>query len=107
GPVDVGFADERLAERCVAQHLQLAAIDRGTQLLPRRRLVERCARLEAEQYSPAPGRGLRPEVGAGVVLLVGEADDGGAEPRALVGLRQAEADRSTALATDLAHQGHL
>ena len=106
-PVDVGLVDERLAEYRVAQHLQLAPVDRRVQLLPRRRLVEGRPRLEPEQDADPAGGGLWPEVGARCVLLVGETDDRGAEARAFLGLREPEAHGPAALATDLTHQRDL
>ena len=39
--VHVGLGDQRLAERRIAHHLQLAAVDGTAQFLPRRRTVER------------------------------------------------------------------
>ena len=89
----VGLGDQRLAERGVANHLQLAAVDGAAEFLPRRRTVERGARLEPEQDADAAGGGLRTDVGAGGVLGLDEVDHPLVQIGSTVALGQPEADR--------------
>ena len=105
--VHVGLADQRLAGRGVAQHLQLASVDGPAQLLPRRRTVERRARLQPEEHADPAGGGLGANHGAGCVLVLREVDDGLEQAGATVRLGQAETDRTTAVPADLAEQRHL
>ena len=105
--VHVGLADEALPERRIAQHLHLATVDGGAQLLPRRRSVERRPGLQAEQHADPSRRRLRSHDSARGVLVLGEAHHGLEQAWASVRLRQTEADRTTALAADLTEQGDL
>ena len=107
-PVHVGFADEALAERGVAQHLHLATVDRGAQFLPRRRTVERRPRLQPEQHTHAASRRLRPHDRRPTRSRPWRSRrPPRTSPGRRFGLGEPEADRAAALPADLAEQRDL